>query len=119
MTASDNEPVAGFHVEEIAGPAAEAPPVEIARDPFDSLGNIVAPPVEIVTLLSAEKRPLLMTMLKANLEAKEAETFISTTQRNLAAAVNDARIKRAEFERLKPRTTHVDEVRRVIAARAG
>jgi hypothetical protein len=75
--------------------------------------------VEVVASLSAETRSLLMAMLKANLEAKEAETFIMTTQRNLAAAVNDARIKRAEFERLKPRTTHADELRRVIAARNG
>jgi hypothetical protein len=105
-------------VAKISKPIAE-PPVEIACEPFDQLGNIVAPPVEVVASLSAEKRSLLMAMLKANLEAKDAETFVATTQRNLHAAVSDARIKRAEFEKLKPRTTHAEELRRVIAARGG
>lgn len=100
-------------------PAAEAPPIELVCDPFDQLGAIIAPPVEIVAALSVERRSLLMALLKANLEAKEAEEFIATTQRKLYAAVNDARNKRAEFERLKPQTTHVDELRRVIAARNG
>jgi hypothetical protein len=92
---------------------------EIECVPFDSMGKIVAPPAEIVAKLSPDKKSWLIAMIKANLEANDAEDAMRQTETNLFAAVDDAQRARTAFEKLKPRTTHVDELRRVIAARAG
>jgi len=92
---------------------------EIECVPFDSMGKIVAPPAEIVAKLSPDKKSRLMAMIKANLEANDAEDALRQTEKNLFAAVNDAQCARTAFEKLSPRTTHVDELRRVIAARNG
>jgi hypothetical protein len=63
------------------------PEKEIECVPFDSLGRIVAPAPEIVAKLPAEKKARLLAMIKANIEANEAEAAQSQTEKNLYAAV--------------------------------
>jgi hypothetical protein len=92
---------------------------EIEIVPFNSLGKIVAPAPELVAKMNPEPKARLMAMLKANIEAEDAESGMRRTEKELFAAVSDAQRARAAFEKLKPQTTHVDELRRVIAARAG
>jgi hypothetical protein len=92
---------------------------EVECVPFDSMGKITAPAPEIVAKLPAEKKARLMAILKANIEANEAEDGMRETEKNLFAAVANAQRAKAEFDRLTPRPTHASELRRVIAARAG
>jgi hypothetical protein len=95
---------------------------EIECVPFDSMGKIAAPPAEIVAALKKEepeKFSRLTAMLRANIEADDAEKNLADTQKNLYAAVADAQRLSAAYRKLFPPPTHVDERRRVIAARAG
>jgi hypothetical protein len=92
---------------------------EIEIVPFNSLGKIVAPAPELVAKMKPEPKARLMAMLKANIEAEDAESGMRQTEKDLFAAVADAQRARVAFEKLKPVTTHVDELRKVIAARNG
>jgi hypothetical protein len=92
---------------------------EIECVPFDSLGRITAPAPEIVAKLPAEKKARLLAMIKANIEANEAEAAQTQTEKDLYAAVADAQRARTAYDKLRPQITHVDALRAVIAARAG
>jgi hypothetical protein len=95
---------------------------EIEVCPFDGFGKIAAPPAEIFAKLKKhepERFARLSAMLTANIEANDAEAALTKNQNDLYASVTDAQRARVAFEKLKPKTTHVEEVRRVIAARAG
>jgi hypothetical protein len=95
---------------------------EIECTPFDALGKIVAPSPEIFAKLKKqepEKFEKLSAMLTANVAAEDAEENMRRTEKDLYAAVSAAQLARSALEKLKPQTTHVEELRRVIAAQAG
>ena len=79
---------------------------EIEIVPFNSLGKIVAPAPELVAKMKPEPKARLMAMLKANLEAEDAETNLSAMEKNLFAAVAEAQRVRSTFLKLKPHRCH-------------
>ena len=125
---SKNTKAAALAVETVAAPKAAAraaepvapqtePEVEVT--PFDQFGKIVSPPVEVVAKLKPEVKARLMALLQASVEAEEAEQTLADTEKTLYATVSEAHRKRVHYEHVRPQTTHVDELRRVIAARQG
>jgi hypothetical protein len=90
--------------------------------PFDSMGRIIAPPAEIVAKLKKQEPETfarLTALLSANIEANDAEAAQNKTQADLYAAVANTQRLSAEYQKLIPVPNRVDELRRVIAARAG